>query len=112
MLRNLLPLLLIASLLAGGWLPCCPPAAQAATAPTAHDCGGGADPSAPDTDPAPAPATDCDDCRHCLQSPPLTLRLASLPGVAPQQHAAASTALIDPQRQPAPLQRPPIPHLG
>ena len=68
MLRRLLNLVLVACLLAGGWMPCCADAADAAAPATeaaAPDCHGGAD-SDPDLPDDSRSGALCDDCEHCL----------------------------------------------
>ncbi len=138
MLRTMTSLLLIASLLYGGLMPCCLRAAQAAVPVAAgegapapvvraesggHPCGGHAAdardavPTTPDA--AAQHASDvvahdgCDDCSQCLTRVPPPLSALSALRLAEPGPVAAPTPMLrtlTPQDAPVPLLRPPILH--
>lgn len=110
MFRRLLNLVLIASLLAGGWMPCCADAADAAAPATeaaAPDCHGGAD-TDPDLPDDSRSGALCDDCEHCLSRLSLVVD-ASIPGsIAPSAMPLPRRVDAPPSAPRAPPLRPPI----
>lgn len=135
MLRTLTSLLLIASLLYGGLMPCCLRAAQAAVPVAAgeaaaapvvraesggHPCGGhaadarDAAPTTPDA--AAQHASDvvahdgCDDCSQCLTRVPPPLPALRLAEPGPVAAPTPMLRTLTPQDAPVPLLRPPILH--
>ncbi len=111
MLRRLLNLALIASLLLGGWMPCCADAADAAprlaesAAPGCHgDAAADPEPGAGEA----GPGSLCDDCEHCLSRVSVGVDAPLAGSIAPATMPPMRRVDAPPSAPRAPPLRPPI----
>jgi len=105
MKRSLLCLLLIASLLLGGLLPCCQATMGNADVASAEvDCHGNPLP----LDGGAVEQESCKNCSHCLQPASPLPNLALLPPLLAASDEPAAVAAAAPEAMPRPPLRPPI----